>query len=91
MTRRGFSLIEVVLASGLLILVLSNAALFAARHGVWQRQFDSSHQSFNQRLAAMQQGRADLSVFPSGVTQTTVQTHLIQLNDGNLKTWVYQK
>ena len=91
MKPRGFSLVEVILATALLLLVLGNATTFVAQHVSWQRRDHTRRSNFDTQLLAMQQARSNLSVVPSGVTQTTVQSGLVELKDGTLKTWVYQK
>ena len=87
---RGFSLVEVVLATALLLLVIAQATQFAAQHTTWKRSYLSGQNNFDQTISAMQRTRANPAAPVSGVSVTTVATHLVELKDGELKTWVYQ-
>lgn len=91
MKPHGFSLIEVVLAAALLLLTLSNAVAWVGQHSLWRSRHLAKQGRFNTQLAAIQAARADLTVTPTGVTQTTVRAQLVELSSGPLKTWVFNQ
>ena len=91
MNKQGFSLIELVLATGLLLLLISGSTQWMLQQQRWRQQHGRQRDQFNHNLQTLEQARVAANPAAlAGVTVTELAPGLRQLDAGPLRTWVYQ-